>query len=301
VGSSPAGRAIPGSCVTQHGNSRRRTPDLVPESESERSTLTNERWPAIPVYIEAGAKRAFAGAIDWPGWCRSGRGEEDALRALAACGVRYAAALGTAAAGFSTPAGTDAFDVVERLAGNSGTDFGAPTQAPSADNLPLEEAALERQRMILSACWSAFARAVAAADGIELRRGPRGGGRDLGRIVAHVVEADEAYLVKLGARAPRFASAPLAPAAEDILRLHEAALGALASRARGLSVAEPSRTRSPWSARYYVRRAAWHALDHAWEIEDRATVEGPGQVLEAEADRVRKPADRPRRRRSPSG
>jgi hypothetical protein len=24
-----------------------------------------------------------------------------------------------------------------------------------------------------------------------------------------------------------------------------------------------------WPARYFVRRAAWHVLDHAWEIEDR--------------------------------
>jgi hypothetical protein len=28
-----------------------------------------------------------------------------------------------------------------------------------------------------------------------------------------------------------------------------------------------------WSPRYYVRRAAWYALDHAWEIEDRAKPE----------------------------
>ena len=25
-----------------------------------------------------------------------------------------------------------------------------------------------------------------------------------------------------------------------------------------------------WLPRYFVRRAAWHVLDHAWEIEDRA-------------------------------
>jgi hypothetical protein len=25
-----------------------------------------------------------------------------------------------------------------------------------------------------------------------------------------------------------------------------------------------------WPARYAVRRAAWHELDHAWEIEDRS-------------------------------
>jgi hypothetical protein len=24
-----------------------------------------------------------------------------------------------------------------------------------------------------------------------------------------------------------------------------------------------------WTPRYFVRRTAWHALDHAWEIEDR--------------------------------
>jgi hypothetical protein len=24
-----------------------------------------------------------------------------------------------------------------------------------------------------------------------------------------------------------------------------------------------------WPARYFVRRTAWHVLDHAWEIEDR--------------------------------
>jgi hypothetical protein len=26
-----------------------------------------------------------------------------------------------------------------------------------------------------------------------------------------------------------------------------------------------------WSAPYFVRRAAWHVLDHAWEIEDRSS------------------------------
>jgi hypothetical protein len=26
---------------------------------------------------------------------------------------------------------------------------------------------------------------------------------------------------------------------------------------------------SRWPPRYVVRRAAWHVLDHAWEIEDR--------------------------------
>jgi hypothetical protein len=32
----------------------------------------------------------------------------------------------------------------------------------------------------------------------------------------------------------------------------------------------PRRTKPLWVPRYAVRRSAWHALDHAWEIEDRA-------------------------------
>jgi hypothetical protein len=35
-----------------------------------------------PVYLEIGAKRVFACSVDWPGWCRSGKGEDAALGAL---------------------------------------------------------------------------------------------------------------------------------------------------------------------------------------------------------------------------
>ena len=36
----------------------------------------------VETYLEVGAKRVFAGALDWPGWCRSSRHERDALEAL---------------------------------------------------------------------------------------------------------------------------------------------------------------------------------------------------------------------------
>jgi hypothetical protein len=32
----------------------------------------------IPTYLEIGAKRTFAGALDWAGWCRAGRDEAEA-------------------------------------------------------------------------------------------------------------------------------------------------------------------------------------------------------------------------------
>ncbi len=51
---------------------------------------------SCPVYLEVGRRRTFAAALNWPGWCRSGKGEEAALEALAAYAPRYAsvAALG---------------------------------------------------------------------------------------------------------------------------------------------------------------------------------------------------------------
>ena len=29
-----------------------------------------------------------------------------------------------------------------------------------------------------------------------------------------------------------------------------------------------------WTARYFLRRAAWHVLDHVWEIEDKSGPDG---------------------------
>ena len=107
----------------------------------------------ITVYLETAAKRAFAGAVEWPGWSRSGRGDDQALEALAAYRSRYAAVL--AAAKLVGPASAR-FEVVERLAGNATTDFGAPGIPPAADERPLDEAELERQQAILRASWVAL-------------------------------------------------------------------------------------------------------------------------------------------------
>lgn len=39
--------------------------------------------------------------------------------------------------------------------------------------------------------------------------------------------------------------------------------------ARGKELQVGPRGGKRWKPRYYVRRSAWHILDHAWEIEDR--------------------------------
>jgi hypothetical protein len=222
---------------------------------------------AVDVYLEIGTKRTFAGAIDWPGWCRAGRTEADALEALVTYAPRYRAVLGRTTPAFRAPDDVSRLNVVERLRGGGGTDFGVPGESPSADERPLDDRELARFRGLLTRAWSAFDTAAAAAVGVELRKGPRGGGRDLDKMVAHVREADEAYLHQLGSKVPKGRGADAAAESEELRRT---ILDTLSARARGQSPAEPNKVKKPWSPRYHVRRATWHLVDHAWEIEDRA-------------------------------
>ncbi len=227
------------------------------------------RASAIKVYIEAGARRVFAGAVDWPGWCRSGSDEEAALEALVAYGPRYAAVVRTADRTFRAPSGASELRVVERLEGNATTDFGAPGMAPAADGRRIDAAELARLRKVLEACWASFDGAAKEAAGVELRKGPRGGGRGVEAIVEHVQQAEESYVRKLAARAPKAGS----DVRSAMLETRSVVLDAL-SRAvtDGLPEKGP-RGGALWAPRYFVRRTAWHALDHAWEIEDRSAPE----------------------------
>ncbi|MGH2627735.1 MAG: hypothetical protein ACRDHY_13915, partial [Anaerolineales bacterium] len=133
----------------------------------------------VRVYLEVGKKRLFAGAVDWPGWCRSGPDERSSLLALVAYGPRYAQALRSAKLGFSAPPDVTELEVTERLPGNATTDFGAPDASPPDDARPVRNGDLRRFASILRACWRTFDATAASASGRELQKGPRGGGRDL--------------------------------------------------------------------------------------------------------------------------
>jgi hypothetical protein len=210
------------------------------------------------VYVEAGGKRTFACALDWPGWCRSGKSEEQALEALAAAAPRYAVA--AQAAGLKPPAGTlRDLEVVERLAGTATTDFGAPDARSASDFEPLAATRAERLAALVAASWEVFDRVVKGAPA-ELRKGPRGGGRDRDKIVSHVLGAESAYAGKIGLRLRE-------PAAEDrpaVSAFRKAILETLRDPSAGRTDGKG------WPLPYAARRIAWHALDHAWEIEDRS-------------------------------
>jgi hypothetical protein len=218
------------------------------------------------VYLEVGQKKIFAGALDWPGWCRSGRDEEAALAALVAYAPRYATIFAQTPTDFVAPDDPAALTIAERLAGTSTTDFGAPDVAPARDTEQFDEAARERAEAILVTIWRAFDRAVEAAEGKELRKGPRGGGRDRDGIVRHVLGADAAYLRRL---AQTFRQDDQAPLENELRRTREAIRAALAAAVRGEIPEQGPRGGALWTPRYFLRRVAWHTVDHLWEIEDR--------------------------------
>src|SRR6188472_2425475 len=108
-----------------------------------------QRADKIEVYLEIGASRTFATALEWPGWSRGGRDEASALQALIDYGPRYAKVLQRARLGFRAPSATSNLIVVERLKGNTTTDFGAPNLTFSRDAEPLSPAELQRYEAVL--------------------------------------------------------------------------------------------------------------------------------------------------------
>jgi hypothetical protein len=211
--------------------------------------------PGAPtrVFLEAGAKRTFASAADWPGWCRAGKNEHAALEALAAYAPRYAAVAKLARVSF--PDDATNFKVVERLTGNATTDFGAPGIPAKAESESLTAAQTKRMCDLAEACWTYLDEVVAKAPA-SLRKGPRGGGRDRDAMFDHVLGAEMEYAKRIGTRLKQ-------PAGRDRAAARAFRKAILDSFSR------PNREEK-WPVSYAVRRTAWHALDHAWEIEDRS-------------------------------
>jgi hypothetical protein len=128
------------------------------------------------------------------------------------------------------------------------------------DQTVLSPEAAGRLVALVESAWKVFDRVVASAPA-ELRKGPRGGGRNRDKVVQHVLGAEAMYARKLGVRRPESAVGDRAAIAA-----HRAALAeALRAAAEGTLVLEKG-----WPAPYAARRIAWHVLDHAWEIEDRS-------------------------------
>ena len=220
----------------------------------------------IRVFVEEGQKKTFVVAIDWPGWARWGKEEPAAFESLLDFAPRYGTVIEAAGLAFQVPQSMDDFEIIARGEGNATTSFGAPDILLEEEKLPLSLEEYQRSLSILRAAWDEFDQKVDFAWGKELRKGPRGGGRDLEKIITHTLQADGAYLKRL---AQKFKFDFDDPLDLQLDQVREAARLALQAGMDGGIPEKGPRGGKVWPLRFYIRRAVWHTLDHVWEIEDR--------------------------------
>jgi hypothetical protein len=217
----------------------------------------------VRVVLERGpkAKKSAAFAVDWPGWSRGAKTADGALETLAAYRERYRPV--AVRAGFGR-AFDDAgpLDVVEDRVGTGNTGFWGISFLPSSfEQEPMDAAELERKLTLLQACWAYFDE-VAARVSPEMRRGPRGGGRDRDTIIRHTIRNEsEVFAKRVGLVVPEYGA--MGPGA--LAPYRSAYLEAIRAYQRG-EVKRPMRT---WTLAFLVRHTAFHTMDHAWEMEDK--------------------------------
>jgi hypothetical protein len=149
---------------------------------------------------------------------------------------------------------------VERLKGSASTEFGVPGEVAKRDTTSLSAAEGKRLASLVQAAWALHDEILADAPAV-LRKGPRGGGRDRDKMAEHVRDAEGAYVRKLGVRF----SPPDRHDRRAVAEFRAAITDALQRPSKGNALVEKG-----WPQRYAARRLAWHALDHAWEMQDRS-------------------------------
>lgn len=217
----------------------------------------------IRVMLEIGpkGKKVVAVATDWPGLARGAKTEAEAIEGLRSYMPRYSQVAKLAGMNAEFNAVKD-INVVEQYPGTGSTDFwGISFAFSSIDKQDMSAEELERHLKLMQACWAFFddvRRRVSA----EMKKGPRGGGRDRDHIVRHTFAAEQDWATKIGVLTPDGAMLT-----DKGLKAHRDAYcqairdyhsqGKLAGKV------------VKWPLRYLIRHTAFHTLDHAWEMEDK--------------------------------
>jgi hypothetical protein len=204
-------------------------------------------------------KRWVAIAADWPGLERNGKSEDEAVEKLRTYLPRYLAVAKRAGLEAEFARETEP-TVVAHHTGTGSTDFWGISFAPSdEDREPGDDETFERRLSLLRAAWAEFDN-VSSRVSSELRPGVRGGGRSRDEIVRHV----------LAVEGGDFAKRVKAPAEFEDLRSPE---DRAAHRDRFVQAMREWRAEDrplgKWTVPYLLRHAAYHVLDHTWEMEDR--------------------------------
>jgi hypothetical protein len=122
----------------------------------------------------------------------------------------------------------------------------------------MTEAEGERKLALMRACWTYFDETWPRISP-ELRKGPRGGGRDRDQIVWHTYGSELEFAGRIGLSVEL--DAIRSP--EGLRDYRQAYQGAIrACNAEG----RPARS---WTLPFLIRRTCVHLLGHAWELEDK--------------------------------
>ena len=205
-------------------------------------------------------KKSVAFAIDWPGWSRGAKTTDLALETLESYRERYQPIAAAAGLGKEFEQ-ANSLDVVAEEVAPGSTDFWGISFAPSylePEPMPGEE--LDRKLLLLQACWAYFDD-VAATVSAEMRKGPRGGGRDRDHIIRHTVRVEsEEFAKRIGLRIPEYGA--MTP--QGLTDYREEYVDTM----RAYNAGEGKRMRS-WNLPFLIRHSAFHTMDHAWEMEDK--------------------------------
>jgi hypothetical protein len=222
----------------------------------------------LKVTLEVGpkGKKVVAVAPEWPGLERGAKTEDAAVEKLCSYLPRYAKVARLARMGKEFAAITDV-DVVEHYRGIGSTDFwGISFAFSSIDGRDMSSQELKRQLSLMQACWAFFDN-VRASVSTEMQKGPRGGGRDRDQIVRHIVANEQQWAGKLGVQAPEGAVVTDGDGLQAFRGAYCAAIRTFHSEGR---------MARNWPLRYLVRHTAYHAMDHAWEMEDKDLTDAVG-------------------------
>lgn len=233
----------------------------MPLREGNLGARTIRRMPVRTV-VQRGpkGKKAVAFAVDWPGWSRGAKSPERALALLESYRERYRpVAVGARMSDDFDAAGP--LKVAEDEVGTGSTDFWGISFSPSGvEHEPMDATEIDRKIRLLRACWGFFDLAAARVSA-QMRKGPRGGGRDRDQIIGHTIRTEsEDFAKRLGLRIPE--GGALTPKAlRDYRDTYVAAM-------RAYNAGEGKRMRS-WNLPFLIRHSAFHVMDHAWEMQDK--------------------------------
>lgn len=217
----------------------------------------------LRVTLEMGPKgrKVVAVSPDWPGLERGAATMDAAIERILAYVPRYA--IVAKLAGLEAAFGNlKNIDVVEQYPGSGSTDFwGISFAFSSIDRQTMSAKELERELTLMQACWTFFD-SVRARVSAEMKRGPRGGGRDRDQIVRHIIANEMNWAKMLGL-----------PAKENVVLTGEVIHDHREAYCQAIrdyhSQGKLAGKVAKWPLRYLIRHTAYHTLDHTWEMEDK--------------------------------